>query len=450
MHDQSHAAARPLDRDVRPTEVLDRATAVLVAQAAGDALGVPYEFARPPGAAELPEMRGGGLGPYAPGEWSDDTQMSVCVAWVAARGGGLASEEELDDVAARFEAWRTGGATDVGTQTAAVLGSASRRAGRPAERLRAAAAELHATTGRTAGNGALMRTGVVGLVALDDRWATARAARAVAELTHPDPLAGDACVLWSEAIRVAVTEARLDVRAGLDLLPPERRAAWSGWVDDAERPEPATDLTGNGFTVTALQAAWHAITVQPPLPDGVAFPGQVHLPLGLAAAVRIGQDTDTVAAIAGALLGARYGTAAVPATWATAVHGWPGMRARRLGALARVTAQGGPGVPGTPGQQACPLCGTRERLVERYPDHVCSWCAHGVTDRAGRPVRLFNASMSGGFTAQYEDGTTAADEVLAGRVWVDGVELHAQEARFGGTVVVLPAGTVADPTAVRP
>lgn len=433
-------AARPLDRGV-----LERASGVLLAQAAGDALGVPYEFAEPPGADELPVMRGGGLGPYAPGEWSDDTQMSVVVARVAARGGGLRSEAELDEVAAGFEAWRTGGASDVGTQTAAVLagaGSAAHRdAGGPAARLRAAAAQLHAATGRTAGNGALMRTGVVGLVALDDRAATAAAARAVAELTHPDPLAGDSCVLWSEAVRLAVVAARLDVHAGLDLLPPGRRDAWRAWLDDAASPHPAADLRANGFTVTALQAAWHAITRSvPPLPEGVEVPGHVHLPLALAAAVRIGGDTDTVAAVAGALLGARYGAGAVPDGWAWAVHGWPGLAGRRLGALGRATAQGGPAEPGEPEQQVCPLCGTREPWSARYAGHVCAWCARWATDAAGRPVRLFNASLTGGFTAQYPDGTTASAEVLAGTVWVDGRPLRAGEARFGGTVVQLPAG----------
>jgi ADP-ribosyl-[dinitrogen reductase] hydrolase len=435
---------RPLDRGV-----LDRASGVLLAQAAGDALGVPYEFAEPPAPGELPEMRGGGLGPYAPGEWSDDTQMSVVVARVAARGGGLRTEEELDEVAAGFEGWRTGGASDVGTQTAAVLAGAGRRTGRPAARLRAAAAELHAATGRTAGNGALMRTGVVGLVALDDRAATAAAARAVAELTHPDPLAGDSCVLWSEAVRLAVGERRLDVHAGLDLLPPERRDAWRGWLDDAASPRPAADLRANGFTVTALQAAWHAVVRSlPPLPEGVEVPGSVHLPLALAAAVRIGGDTDTVAAIAGALLGARYGGGAVPRVWARAVHGWPGLAGRRLGALGRATAQGGPGVPGTPGDQVCPLCGTREPFFERYAGHVCAWCSGWVTDAAGRPVGLYNESFTGGYTAQYEDGTTASPEVLAGEVRIDGRRLRAAEARFGGIVVQLPVDEAPDAVVV--
>ena len=40
-----------------------------------------------------------------------------------------------------------------------------------------------------------------------------------------------------------------------------------------------------------------------------------HLRLALEAAVRGGNDTDTVAAIAGGLLGAAYGASAVPARW---------------------------------------------------------------------------------------------------------------------------------------
>jgi ADP-ribosylglycohydrolase len=422
----------PLDRGV-----VSRSLGVLVAQACGDALGVPYEFARPPGDDEQPEMRGGGLGPYAPGEWSDDTQMSLCIARVAARGGGLTSEQELDEIAAAFEAWRTGGASDVGTQTATVLRDAAGLPGGPAQRLRTAAALLHATTGRTAGNGALMRTGIVGLVALDDREATARAARAVAVLTHPDPLAAESCVLWSEAVRLAVTEERLDVRAGLDLLPADRRDAWAGWIADAEQRHPAADLRGgNGFTVIALQAAWHAIVSTEPIGGGTD--GRLHLPAALAAAVRIGGDTDTVAAIAGALLGARYGTRAVPDLWLAAVHGWPETvehpyGARRLGALGWATAQGGPGPLGVPMAQrteTCPLCGgVRERL--RQADTVCGWCASWITDRDGRPVRVF----PGWAVAQYEDGSDAPEEVRHGSVWIDGQRFAAVPGWMDGTVV---------------
>ncbi len=147
-------------------------------------------------------------------------------------------------------------------------------------------------------------------------------------------------MLWSEAVRVAVTEQRLDVRAGLDLLDPEAAARWSAWVADAESARPEADLRQNGFTVTALQAAWRAIATTSP-PERSRFAGRDHLAAALQAAVAVGGDTDTVAAIAGSLLGARYGARAVPDEWATAVHGWPGIDRRVLTALARRTAQDG-------------------------------------------------------------------------------------------------------------
>ncbi|GAA3803682.1 ADP-ribosylglycohydrolase family protein [Cellulomonas soli] len=309
----------------------------LLASACGDALGVPYEMSAVPAGPAL--MIGGGLGPYAPGEWSDDTQMAVCVARVAASGADLRTRDALDAVALAFEGWIDAGATDVGIQTAQVLRRSRRLPGRPAERLAAAARALHAETGRTAGNGALMRTGPVGVAALDDREATAQAARLVAELTHTDPLAGESCVLWCEAIRVAATEQRLDAAAGLDLLPPERRDDWAAWIAQATAPGAAPGLRPNGFTVTALQAAWHAIATTH---DEQRSPTQ-NLEDGLQAAVHLGGDTDTVAAIAGALLGARWGVDAVPAVWRAAVHGWPGLTGEDLVSTGRTLALTGLG-----------------------------------------------------------------------------------------------------------
>ena len=50
----------------------DRAAGVLLGSAAGDALGAGYEFAAV-SPALVPGMIGGGLGNFAPGEWTDDT-----------------------------------------------------------------------------------------------------------------------------------------------------------------------------------------------------------------------------------------------------------------------------------------------------------------------------------------------------------------------------------------
>ena len=62
------------------TAQLDRAVGVLVATAAGDALGAPYEFEPPRGPELQVEMVGGGSFGWAPGEWTDDTSMALCLA----------------------------------------------------------------------------------------------------------------------------------------------------------------------------------------------------------------------------------------------------------------------------------------------------------------------------------------------------------------------------------
>lgn len=320
----------------------DRAAGVLLGLACGDALGVPYEHGTPPGPGEPAEMTGGGPGGLAPGEWSDDTAMAVAIADVAATGADLTTPEALDAIAEGFLAWYDSGPAEIGAQTAAVLGATRERLGghaSPGAVMTQAAADHTVEHEHAAGNGALMRTAAVALAHLDDRVKLAEAARAVAALTHPDPLAVESCVLWCEAIRVAVIVGQTDVRGGLDLLPPPRRADWARWIDDA-LAGPSSDFTPNGFTVTALQAATSAVVLTP------ASHGRAgdHLADALHAAVRIGDDTDTVAAIAGALLGAKWGARSVPAEWVGLVHGWPGRTGADLVSLARVTAHGGTGV----------------------------------------------------------------------------------------------------------
>src|SRR4051794_33515977 len=132
-----------------------RAAGALVGSAVGDALGAPFEFG-PPGrfSARFPtpargartEMCGGGSCGWAPGEFTDDTQMALLVATSLVERGGL----DEADVFHRFRTWLEAGPRDVGNQTRAVLGS-----GRPWE---VAAAEHFARSGHAAGNGSLMRT----------------------------------------------------------------------------------------------------------------------------------------------------------------------------------------------------------------------------------------------------------------------------------------------------
>ena len=165
---------------------------------------------------------------------------------------------------------------------------------------------------------------------------------ALSALTHADPEAGEACALWCLAIRHAVLHGTFaGLEDGLSHLSRERRDVWAERLRDAEAREPSS-FTHNGWVVEALQGAWSAISrTQTPAQGAVPGFAADHLVRALEAAVRGGRDTDTVAAIAGALLGARWGASAVPSRWRRRLHGWPGLRTRDLVRLGVLSARRG-------------------------------------------------------------------------------------------------------------
>ena len=312
-------------------EIADRAAGVLVVSACGDALGAAYEFDPPKQIPAQVGMVGGGPFGWEPGEWTDDTSMAWVIAEVVASGADLRDDEAQDQIAAGWYAWMLQ-AKDVGAQTRAVLTRAASGSGLPtAEALRREAAEHHRRNGRSGGNGSLMRTAPVALAYLGDPEGLVEAAAQISALTHYDPEAGQACVLQCLAIRHAVLTGDLNLRVGLEHLDDSAAALWAERIADAEGRTPQT-YRANGWVVEALLGAWSAIACTSPTDDEADEVS--HLRRGLEAAVRGGNDTDTVAAIAGALLGAKYGASAVPEAWRLIVHGWPGKNADDLIAMA--------------------------------------------------------------------------------------------------------------------
>jgi ADP-ribosyl-[dinitrogen reductase] hydrolase len=344
----------PIGRATPTTAVRrDRAVGVVVASAAADGLGAPHEFG--PALADDVEltMTGGGSFSWAPGEWTDDTQQALAVLLPLAEGG---DGDRLDAIAGRLRAWFDSGPNDVGNQTRAVFSIARRNGGD----LTAAAAEYQAGRPDDAGNGSLMRTGPVGLIGNGDPEAVVRTAAAVSAFTHPHPDAVDACVLWSTAIARAMelpTGSPPDwvalVADGLTHLDPQRRPVWEERLE-ACRTTPPGEFTPNGWVVAALQAALASIAQTTPPPDQ---PPCTHLRLAIERAVRLGGDTDTVAAIAGSLLGAYWGATAVPQHWRRKLHGRvtyirdePAVRLADLDRASRLAANNGqPDQHGWPG-----------------------------------------------------------------------------------------------------
>nr|MBA3277558.1 ADP-ribosylglycohydrolase family protein [Geodermatophilaceae bacterium] len=203
-----------------------RVTGALIGSVVGDALGAPFEFG-PAGAygGQFPtearglrsEMCGGGSLGWAPGEFTDDTQMALLLASSLVDVGGLDEADVFD----RFQTWIAAGPPDVGNQTRSVLTS-----GRPWD---VAAAEHFARTGRAAGNGSLMRTTPAAVwFATAGQEATMDAARRISALTHGDPAAGEGCAILHDLIRVALHggDPLTALPDALAVVAPEHRPKW--------------------------------------------------------------------------------------------------------------------------------------------------------------------------------------------------------------------------------
>lgn len=328
----------------------DRLTGILVGAACADALGAGYEFGGPVDASRPILMRGQGA--FAPGEWTDDTAQLLAIALAVADGADLRTIEGEDAVAGRLQDWYLSPARmkDIGIHSAAVFAQvATWPAPGLGERFRAAAeAKEVARPGSSGGNGAVMRTAAVAMALHADPSAMVAAAMRLGSMTHADDQSSQACAVWCLAIRAALLAANPSdivaladaVHADLTRYLPTHAKEWSAILTDAFGTSP-TDYyayrPSNGYCVTTVRAAWAAVTGTPVPIDA---PGR-HLTLASEAAVRGGGDTDTVACVAGALLGAMWGYSAVPLQWRRRVFGWPTMRDADLIRIADAIHRGG-------------------------------------------------------------------------------------------------------------
>ncbi|MCI3276339.1 ADP-ribosylglycohydrolase family protein [Streptomyces cylindrosporus] len=297
----------------------DRALGTVIGSAVGDALGAPFEFG-PEGAfsARFPAPGGGGEmcggGGWDPGEATDDTQMAVLVGESLLAHGGL----EPADVFARFRRWAAAEPKDIGLQTEAVLTS-----GDPWD---LAAAVHFRTSQRAAGNGALMRAATSAVFfARSGREATMDAARRIAALTHGDRAAWEGTAVFHELVRVALDggDPLTAVPDTLAVVHAEHRERYARVLASDWHPDLATEFNGAVWPCLA-SAVWALRTTS-------SYEAAVR------AAVDLGGDTDTVAAVTGGLAGAVYGVGAVPERWTTALHvPLPGFgeRVLRVGELA--------------------------------------------------------------------------------------------------------------------
>jgi ADP-ribosylglycohydrolase/fructose-1,6-bisphosphatase/inositol monophosphatase family enzyme len=277
----------PPGRAIADAALLRRAQGCLLGHVAGDSLGSLVEFQRsqqvresyPDGPRRLED---GGVWGTLAGQPTDDFEMALALARsIVARAGF-----EAPDVLEAYRRWYASGPFDIGgTTRGALTGTLD-----PASQA----------------NGALMRCGPLGVFAhaLPPPDAAALA-REDSALTHPHPVCGDASAAFVVAIGHALRHGHARgaweaARAWADVeaAPPVQAA-----LDAAVDAPPVCDGEKIGWVLITLQNAFYELLHASSLEEGVI------------ATVRRGGDTDTNAAVAGALLGAVHGRVAVPAQW---------------------------------------------------------------------------------------------------------------------------------------
>ena len=273
--------------------LLERAQGSLLGQLAGDALGSLVEFRSPDDIRrEYPkgvrELADGGTFNTIAGQPTDDSEMALLLARM------LADQGKYDPYEARkaYVFWLDSGPFDCGMTVSSGL------RGRPNPESQA--------------NGAMMRISPLGIFgagfSLDKvaEWAMQDAA-----LTHPHPVCLEANALYAMAIAHAV---RTGCGAG-DLY--RQVVNWAGdmnadgslldVVRGAAKAPPSDYTHQQGWVLIAFRnALWQLLHA-------------ASLESGVVDTVMQGGDTDTNAAICGALLGAVHGRDAIPAQWVKAL-----------------------------------------------------------------------------------------------------------------------------------
>jgi ADP-ribosyl-[dinitrogen reductase] hydrolase len=299
----------PAPLPARPAPAtFDRGAGCFLGQLAGDSLGSLVEFqdartiaARYPGGVR--ELADGGTFNTIAGQATDDSELALVLARSLVECGGF----DVEDVARRYAGWFDSRPFDMGRTTATALSAASRAmaAGQP---VAAAAAEAAGRgSAQSQANGALMRISPLAIAGAQmDESALAAAVRADAALTHPHEVCGDANAVFAVTIARAIRDPDLSPQALYDgalAYAQDRAPSVAAAVEAAQQGPPEEFMHQMGWVLIALRNAFHQLLTAPTVEEGVSR------------TVGFGGDTDTNAAIAGALLGAAHGRSAVPAQW---------------------------------------------------------------------------------------------------------------------------------------
>lgn len=266
-----------------------------------------------PSAEEIDEalrFPGGGMHALAPGQITDDGELTICLAR-GLRELPTSGTPSLEPVALEYYNWVHSQPFDMGHTTESAMGacqSVHTDLGVCAQVMRDAAADRCMNS---KANGSLMRATPLAI------WGYALAPSALAEwaradsgLSHPNSSCTDSVAAYVIAIAhllthpgdsggaIAVAQTWCDANACDDV---------QAWLAQALAGNTARFTPQDGFVKIAFTHAFHHLNIGSNFSDAIR------------ATLAGGGDTDTNACIVGGLMGALHGANAIPQAWRDAV-----------------------------------------------------------------------------------------------------------------------------------
>jgi ADP-ribosylglycohydrolase len=284
-----------------------RIRGLVFGQAIGDALGLATEFMSrdgvrrhyPNGVRKYADMvQDEHRRRWQPGDWTDDTEQFLCIL------DSLLEHRAVrpTDIARRIKLWADRDGRGIGTTTLRVL----EVPGYLEQPARAAELVWRHRRRNLAPNGAVMRCSILAAWHHGNPELLWADAKAMCHITHHDPRCVDSCRLITALVATLLRDEPppSDPACLLQADCDPRTLAWLHAVDGPDIAALHLDEpNSSGYTLRTSSAGWWA----------AHHPGSFEE--GLLAVVHAGGDADTNGAVAGSLLGARFGFEAIPPRW---------------------------------------------------------------------------------------------------------------------------------------
>ncbi|KAI4182308.1 MAG: hypothetical protein LQ346_006610 [Caloplaca aetnensis] len=286
-----------------------------------DALGAPVEFCA---RGTFPPITDGfQYNPnfdLAPGCWTDDTSMTLCLAQsLVDRAGAFDARDQVGKYVKWYEEGymsSVGKCFDIGNATRNALAiwreylKGAAAATGEGEGMEGAQKAVDARLKKKVqcGNGALMRVAPVGLVFYRDEVKAVEYAGLSSQVTHPYPTNAEACVVYTKLVAATFTDkSKADLAsivADWAFDDPDLKSRFEKYRDLRSWKEVKSDrISSSGYVVHSLEASlWGFFTTE-------------SFEEGALKVINLGDDADTVGAIYGGIAGAFYGVEAIPQKW---------------------------------------------------------------------------------------------------------------------------------------